>query len=188
MSIRISGNRAIKTLPGLATRPTPALVREALFNIWQGRLLGCRWLDLCSGSGAMGAEALCRGAAVVVGIEQSAAACRLIAENWQRLANPGQEFKILRGEVCQKLRWLQKTPMEIPGFDYIYFDPPYVSDLYLPVLQTIAQSQLLTPIGEMAVEFNPSIPPDWAKTGLVLTRVKTYGSTALGFCQLPRLG
>ena len=75
MAVRIYGNREIKTLPGEETRPTSARVREALFNIWQGRILGCRWLDLCAGSGAMGAEALCRGAAEVVGIEKSGAAC-----------------------------------------------------------------------------------------------------------------
>ncbi|HEY9736425.1 MAG TPA: RsmD family RNA methyltransferase, partial [Trichocoleus sp.] len=67
MSLRIYGNRTIKTLPGEATRPTASRVREALFNIWQGRVDGCRWLDVCAGSGAMGAEALCRGAAEVVG-------------------------------------------------------------------------------------------------------------------------
>ncbi len=61
MSLRIYGNRQLKTLMGQATRPTPSLVREALFNIWQGTIVGCRWLDLCTGSGAMGAEALCRG-------------------------------------------------------------------------------------------------------------------------------
>ena len=74
MAIRIYGNRPIKTLPGQATRPTPAKVREALFNSWQGRVNGSRWLDLCAGSGAMGAEALCRGASLVVGIEQAGAA------------------------------------------------------------------------------------------------------------------
>ncbi|MGC1527063.1 MAG: RsmD family RNA methyltransferase, partial [Phormidesmis sp.] len=49
MGIRIYGNRAIKTLPGEATRPTSSKVREALFNIWQGRVAGARWLDLCAG-------------------------------------------------------------------------------------------------------------------------------------------
>ncbi|MFM6278371.1 MAG: RsmD family RNA methyltransferase, partial [Dolichospermum sp.] len=78
MSLRIYGNRLIKTLPGENTRPTSARVREALFNIWQGRITGCRWLDLCAGSGAMGAEALCREASVVIGIEQPSLACGII--------------------------------------------------------------------------------------------------------------
>ena len=52
--LRIYGNRPIKTLSGQATRPTPARVREAVFNIWQGSVQNCRWLDLCAGCGAMG--------------------------------------------------------------------------------------------------------------------------------------
>ena len=54
--MRIYGNRQLKTLPGQATRPTSARVREALFNIWQGEITGCCWLDLCAGNGSMGAE------------------------------------------------------------------------------------------------------------------------------------
>ena len=49
MGLRIYGNRPLKTLPGLETRPTLARVREAVFNIWQNQITGCRWLDLCSG-------------------------------------------------------------------------------------------------------------------------------------------
>jgi 16S rRNA (guanine966-N2)-methyltransferase len=183
MSLRITGNRAIKTLPGLATRPTPAKVRQALFNIWQQRLPGCVWLDLCSGSGAMGAEALCRGAAVVIGIEQSGPACRLIAQNWQQIAEAQQRFQVIRGEVCKTLLHLPK-PLPASMFDCIYFDPPYASDLYVPVLQAIVRQQILKPTGELAVEFNPTQPPAWAQTGLGLRRVKTYGNTALGFLGL----
>ena len=69
--MRIYGNRQLKTVPGQRTRPTSARVREALFNILaRSRITGCRWLDLCAGNGSMGAEALCRGASKVVGIEQ----------------------------------------------------------------------------------------------------------------------
>lgn len=50
--MRIYGNRPIKTLAGQLTRPTTARVREALFNIWQQKLSGCRWLDLCAGNGS----------------------------------------------------------------------------------------------------------------------------------------
>ncbi len=77
MSLRIYGNRQLKTLPGQATRPTSARVREAVFNIWQGAIADCRWLDLCAGNGSMGAEALCRGASYVVGIELASQACAI---------------------------------------------------------------------------------------------------------------
>ena len=78
MTLRIYGNRALKTLTGKDTRPTQSIVREALFNIWQPAIAQCRWLDLCAGTGAMGAEALCRGASTVVGIEQSSRAWAVI--------------------------------------------------------------------------------------------------------------
>lgn len=176
MSLRIYGNRCLKTLPGLATRPTPARVRAALFNIWQQEIAGCHWLDLCAGSGAMGAEALCRGAAAVVGIEQSGPACNLIRQNWQRVAQPGQSFEILRGDLIQKLKTLAGQQ-----FDRIYFDPPYASDLYQPGLQAIASTQLLSPTGEMAVEHDPHRPPPAEIGSLVAYRTRTYGSTAITF-------
>ena len=101
MSLRIYGNRQLKTLPGQETRPTLAVVRQAVFNIWQGRIADCRWLDLCAGSGAMGAEALCRGAAIVVGIERSPRACGVIQQNWQQVAQATQKFQVMRRDVRQ---------------------------------------------------------------------------------------
>lgn len=176
--LRIYGNRALKTLPGQATRPTASRVREALFNIWQGQIEGCRWLDLCAGSGAMGAEALCRGAATVVGIEQSGRACELIQQNWQQVARPDQTFRLIRGDVVQRLQTLAGQQ-----FDRIYFDPPYASDLYPSVLEAVASLNLLATGGEMAVEHNPDRPPPLTSENLVCYRQKTYGSSALAFYQ-----
>lgn len=176
MATRIYGNRRLKTLPGLATRPTPARVREALFNIWQGEIAGCRWLDLCTGSGALGAEALCRDASLVVGVEQSAAACQLIRQNWQQLAQPDQQFQVLRGDVVQCLKRLQGQQ-----FDRIYFDPPYQSDLYQPVIALIETMQLLAPAGELAVEHERDRSPVAQVESLVVAEVRTYGRTALTF-------
>jgi 16S rRNA (guanine966-N2)-methyltransferase len=179
MSLRIYGNRQIKTLPGLDTRPTSARVREAVFNIWQGEIAGCRWLDLCAGSGSMGAEALSRGASVVVGIEQSSRACAIIQQNWQQVQNENQEFQVLRGDVLQRLKNLSGKQ-----FDKIYFDPPYASGLYQPVLEAIAVGQLLDSSGEIAAEHSPQnwtspIIPTWE-----ICREKVYGNTALTFYRI----
>ncbi|MBE9182301.1 16S rRNA (guanine(966)-N(2))-methyltransferase RsmD [Oculatella sp. LEGE 06141] len=176
MSLRIYGNRQLKTLPGQATRPTLARVREALFNIWQGEVDGCRWLDLCTGTGSMGAEALCRGAALVIGIEQSARACAVIQENWQQVANADQTFQVIRGDVRQRLPNLTQPP-----FDRIYFDPPYASELYQPVLEAIAHHHLLTATGELAVEHDPNQEAIVAPSSLEICRQKRYGNTALTF-------
>jgi 16S rRNA (guanine(966)-N(2))-methyltransferase RsmD len=154
-----------------------------VFNIWQGAIAECRWLDLCSGVGAMGAEALGRGAAVVVGIEQAGRACTVIADNWARIATPGQMVQVIRGDVVQKLPTLAGQQ-----FDRIYFDPPYASRLYQPVLQAIAQHQLLAPDGELAIEHAPQrwTDTEWQQlltriTPLETHRTKTYGNTAVTF-------
>ncbi|MDA0268036.1 MAG: 16S rRNA (guanine(966)-N(2))-methyltransferase RsmD [Cyanobacteria bacterium] len=179
MALRIYGNRLLKTLPGDKTRPTTGRVREAIFNICQGAIAGTRWLDLCAGNGSMGAEALCRGAGAVVGIEQSGQACQVIRHNWQMVAQGDQRHQVIRGDVRTKLAGLVGQQ-----FDYIYFDPPYGSGLYGPVLGAIARYQLLHPNGTLIVEHSPD---QWQATdlpGLMLFRQKAYGHTHLAFYTL----
>ncbi|MFK8185224.1 MAG: 16S rRNA (guanine(966)-N(2))-methyltransferase RsmD [Phormidesmis sp.] len=186
MAIRIYGNRAIKTLPGEATRPTSSRVREAVFNIWQGQVRGCRWLDLCAGSGAMGAEALCRGADEVVGIEKCGAACRVVKENWQKVAKPEQSFQVIKGDVVRQIRVLAQgwqNNAEKNLFDQVYFDPPYAADLYEPVLAEV--SRILTPHGQIAVEYSKvHWQPDRLPVNLAIVKEKHYGSTSLVFLKL----
>ena len=179
MSLRIYGNRPLKTLPGQETRPTPARVRQAVFNIWQGTIVGCRWLDICAGSGSMGAEALCRWAAFAVGIEQSSRACTIIRQNWQQVATSEQKFQVIRGDGVGRLKTLAGQQ-----FDRIYFDPPYASQLYQPVLEIIAQYQLLAPEGELAVEHHPKKWMIHPVSGLEICREKVYGNTAVTFYAL----
>ncbi len=174
--MRIYGNRQLKTLPGQETRPTLARVREAVFNIWQGRITDCRWLDLCAGTGSMGAEALCRGASLVVGIEKWGKACTIIQQNWEQVAKPEQEFQVVQGDVVGRVKTLAGQQ-----FDHIYFDPPYASNLYQPVIEAIAQYQLLAEDGELAVEHSPNnfTPPLFST--LEICRQKFYGNSALTF-------
>jgi len=174
--VKIYGNRQLKTLPGKVIRPTSALVREAVFNIWQGSIADCRWLDLCAGNGSMGAEALCRGASLVVGIEKWAKACAVIKQNWEQVAQPDQNFEVIRGDVVRQLKILAGKQ-----FDYIYFDPPYASKLYQPVLEAIAHYQLLDQTGELAVEHSANQTPSSPTSNLEVCRQKVYGNTALTF-------
>lgn len=177
MPVRIYGNREIETLPGEATRPTSSRVREALFNIWQGRVSRCRWLDLCAGSGAMGAEALCRGAAEVVGIEKSGAACRIVQQNWQKVAKPEQRYRVIQGDVVRQMKQLGE-----PGslFDCIYFDPPYAGELYEPVISRLAD--YLSDRAEAAIEYSEAHwQPHNLPENLEIVKTKRYGSTSLLF-------
>ncbi|CAN1210519.1 16S rRNA (guanine(966)-N(2))-methyltransferase RsmD [Tumidithrix helvetica PCC 7403] len=176
MTIKVHGDRSLKTLRGLATRPTPSKVREAIFNIWQGKVAGANWLDLCAGSGAMGAEALLRGAACVIGVELSGAACRVIQQNWQAIAQPDQIHKIYKGDAVKILPKLKSYQ-----FDLVYFDPPYQSDLYEPLLGSI--SGLLSAEAIVAAEHNRtrSLPDQIG--GLCVSDRRSYGQTAITFYQ-----
>ena len=163
-------------MPGKAVRPTPAKVREALFNIWQGKIRGCLWLDICAGNGSMGAEALCRDGAEIVGIERSGKACNIVKQNWQKVAKPEQKFTILRGDAIEKLKDLVGKK-----FDRIYFDPPYGSNLYEPVLKAIVNYQLLADDGEIAVEHDPKLWSAIIIPELEVVKRKLYGRTSLTF-------
>lgn len=177
MSIRIYGKRLIQTLPGLSTRPTSARVREAVFNIWQSYIDGARWLDLCTGSGAMGAEALARGASHVVGIETNAQACRVIEDNWKKVATQDQSFLVIKGDVCQRLKALTST------FNLVYFDPPYQAQLYERVLTQLVELKLLEADGAIAAEHDRSqtLPDSISEFSMVKRR--DYGQTSVSFYQ-----
>ena len=175
--VRIYGNRQLKTLPGQNTRPTSARVREALFNIWRGKITGCRWLDLCGGNGSMGAEALCRGAKEAIAIEQNGKACQIIKHNWQQVSTK-QHFRVIKGDVTHRLKSLQSQ------FDLIYFDPPYACNFYDRVLEDISALELLANDGEIAVEHNSKFWEAKPIGNLQISRQKFYGNTALTFYQL----
>ena len=175
--MRIYGNRLLKTLPGQQTRPTTGKVRTALFNIWQGKITGCRWLDLCAGNGTLGAEALCRGAQTVAGIEQSGKVCAILRDNWQKVARPEQQWQVIRGSVLGQIPKLPARP-----FDRIYFDPPYQGQLYESVLTLIAQRKLLAAAGVMAVEYEARCWQPLSQVGdLICVREKHYGRSSLAF-------
>lgn len=176
--MRIQGKRQIQTLPGLETRPTASRVREAVFNIWQWEIAGCRWLDLCAGTGSMGAEALCRGASLVVGIEESPQACKVVEQNWRKIAKPEQQIQIYRGDV---LTWLPR--LQGQTFNRIYFDPPYQSNCYELALDTIAEYQLLSPNGVLAIEHEKKRILPQAVRDLVCVQTRAYGITKVSFYQ-----
>ncbi|BAQ65386.1 16S rRNA (guanine(966)-N(2))-methyltransferase [Geminocystis sp. NIES-3709] len=176
ISMRIYGNREIKTLSGKDTRPTTSKVREALFNIWRDEIESASWLDLCAGNGTMGAEALCRGVLEAVAIEKSSIACQIIRENWQKVATKDQKFKVLRGDILERLKSLKGEK-----FDLIYFDPPYHCDFYDRVLDIITDYQLLQ--GQIAVEYDPRKSKIKDQQKLQLIQTKFYGNIAINFYQ-----
>ncbi|MFC5721172.1 16S rRNA (guanine(966)-N(2))-methyltransferase RsmD [Streptomyces gamaensis] len=120
-----AGGRRLAVPPGTGTRPTSDRAREGLFSTWQsllGTLHGTRVLDLYGGSGAVGLEALSRGAEHVLLVESDARALRTIRENVRAIGLPGAEVRSGRAE--------QTAAGPAPGrpYDVVFLDPPYVVD------------------------------------------------------------
>lgn len=160
----------LKTLPGADTRPTTDRIKETLFNILQPELLDCRFLDLFSGSGAIGIEALSRGAREAVFVEKNPKACACIRDNlaFTKLAPDGQ---VMNMDVLQALRSLEG---EGP-FDCIFMDPPYGMDLERSALEYLSGSALADENTLIIVE--AELHTDFSyveEMGYELTRSKEY--------------
>lgn len=123
--------RVLKSLPGTDTRPTPDRMRETLFSILAPRIEGCTFADLYAGTGAVGIEALSRGAARAIFVEQSRAAVGVIRTNLKTL---GAEA---RAEVRQGK--VQKLAGKLDA-DIVFADPPYAADAeYAAILNALGE-------------------------------------------------
>jgi 16S rRNA (guanine(966)-N(2))-methyltransferase RsmD len=147
--------RRLKAPKGTATRPTGARVRQTLFDILAPRLPGCRFLDAFAGSGAVGLEALSRGAARVVLVDSDREAAVAIEHNVRLLAPAGPDgirppganpdrsrppgatgqVEVFRQDARLAARVLAERGFR---FDVVFLDPPYESDLYVPLLEACA--------------------------------------------------
>lgn len=152
------------TPKGSQTRPTANRLREALFNICQKSIEGARFLDIFAGSGAMGLEALSRGAQSATFIDSHREAIHCIESNIEHL-KVQEKAKILRGEAFTMLKWLEQQGQT---FDIIYADPPYCTPAphttlfySAQIVQWIDNHSLLAPNGLLFVEedfkFQPQI-------------------------------
>jgi 16S rRNA (guanine966-N2)-methyltransferase len=111
--------RRLAAPAGAETRPTSDRVREALFSVLGGRVAGARVLDLFAGSGALGIEALSRGAAEATFVESSPAALRSLKANLEPLAAPAQTRR------ADALRFLGAASRDARQYDLVFLDPPY---------------------------------------------------------------
>ena len=180
MSLRLSGGRKLASPDGQVARPTTARLRLAVMNILAGRLAGSTWLDLFCGSGVMACEALQRGAAQVVAVDQDRRMVATARRNLEAVAQglaPGLEPMVVQREV---LAWLGggTQPPHASGFDLIYADPPYAAGLYGEVAAAVAAGGWLRPEGLMLWECSslaiPLIPAGWE-----LKDQRRYGSSTL---------
>jgi 16S rRNA (guanine966-N2)-methyltransferase len=200
------GGRRLAAPPGAVTRPTADRVREALFNILGPPDPGLRALDVCAGAGALGLEALSRGAASAWFVERAPAALRCLHGNVSALGVE-RACRIVRGDAVAVLRrWdaaqaqaqaqtetdtepEAKTdpPDADPGlrFGWVFLDPPYQSDLAPRLLAVLGAGRLLAPDACVVLEHDRRNPPDLQHGCLVRTDHRRYGDTELSLYRSP---
>jgi len=173
------GGRLLKAPKGSQTRPTTSMVRKAVFDILQPKIESAVFLDLFSGSGLMGIEALSRGAKQAIFIDSHYEAMRAVKENLALLKIESRAM-ILQIDVFKGMIKLQEMGAQC---DIIYADPPYdKSNLYLELLKFFDQSSLLKPEGDLFLESPFPSPIDKAPlalTTLIPLATRRYGASVL---------
>jgi len=169
--------RRLRAGRGLALRPTADKVKGALFNIVESRfkLETAAVLDLFAGTGALGIEALSRGAAAVSFVEQAPASVRVLREN-VRLCGFEDRTRVLPMSVRRALAQLAR---ERACFDGVLADPPYERGLLESTLSAVAEHGSVRPGGWVIVEHHTSETPPAACGPLRLTQSRRYGKTGL---------
>jgi len=175
-------SRILKSLKGLALRPTSDRLRETLFNVLSPNIVGSRFVDLFAGTGAIGIEALSRGAAEVVFIENHAPAATLIRRNLESLGIHAGATVLavdaLRGLALLASRKQQSTP----GYNHIFLDPPYAAaEDYSRVLQFLGSADLLAPGGVVIAEHRRNFDLLEEPGAIKRVRVLRQGDAALSF-------
>jgi 16S rRNA (guanine(966)-N(2))-methyltransferase RsmD len=174
--------RTLRSLPGLEIRPTADRLRETLFNVLcagdPAALAESTWLDLYAGTGAVGIEALSRGAGMVYFVESSKVAAELIARNLKSLGIV-RGFQIAKAEAAKALRQLESAAIVA---DFAFLDPPYsMQDEYAKTLAALAESKLLRERSLVIAEHEKRLDPGDAFGELQRYRKLVQGDTALSF-------
>ena len=163
--VRIIGGRhrgrRLHFSPGRGLRPTPDRVRETLFNWLQGEIRGARCLDLFAGSGALGLEALSRGAGWLCAVEQNRSVAQRLRDNISLLAEDSVA-EVRQTDALRLLRTVPDTP-----FDIVFVDPPFADGLLPSVCRLLEVNAWLATAAWIYVEQDashdwPGMPAGWA--------------------------
>lgn len=166
----------------MQVRPTSDRLRETLFNVLAPGIEEARFLDLCSGSGAVGIEALSRGAVHATFVDRSRRMCGLIESNLDLCGVPEDETDIVQAEASDFLG--QAVRRKLRPWDIVFFDPPYSND-YLAVLELLGArtSEYLGEEGLLVVEHYHKNKLAEATGNLHCYRTLKQGDSALSFYQ-----
>jgi 16S rRNA (guanine966-N2)-methyltransferase len=178
-------SRQLKSLNTPKLRPTSDRLRETLFNILSPRISGAYFLDLFAGTGAIGIEALSRGAEEAVFVENHPPAAKLIRENLTSLGikSGATVLQLDALAALEKIQQRQKDPAF--AYDFIFLDPPYAAaEQYLKVMDFLAAAPFVSPdtivIAEHTRKFE--LPEEFA--ALERVRVLRQGDAVLSFYRL----
>ena len=173
----IAGTRRslpLKTVPSDATRPTTDRIKETLFNMLQPYLNGAVFLDLFSGSGGIGIEALSRGASHAVFVDSAVSSIDVIRQNLQ-FTRLTEESDVIRFDAVAVIDVLEKRYPD--GFDVIFMDPPYGKQLEMKVLARLKDSCIVRDDTVLIFEASKDTDVSEAETlGYSLLKQKFYGS------------
>ena len=175
--MRITGGifkgRKLRTVSGFVTRPTTDKIRQAIFNSLVNDIEGAAVLDLFSGSGALGIEAISRGADSAVFVESGKEQIYVIGENLKSVKLSEEIIQRDYDEACRILAEKGKK------FDLIFADPPYKEITPLNVIDAVCQYGLLSEKGLLIIEHKAGQPTENEK--LALLKKKKFGKTEISF-------
>jgi 16S rRNA (guanine966-N2)-methyltransferase len=170
--------RKLQAPPGMSTRPTSDRLRETLFNVVAPRTPDSVWLDLYAGSGAVGIEALSRGAEQVYFVEADKKAVATIRKNFESLELE-EGYEILHGEVAQSIYMLDARGVEC---DICFLDPPYsMHGAYEQTLKALAATRILKDGALVVVEHEKHFDPGDTCGGFTRYRELKQGDAVLSF-------
>jgi len=178
--VRVTGGefrgRPLHVPRGHRVRPTADMVREALFNIIGPAVADSRFLDLYAGSGAVGIEALSRGALRATFVERDHGVCRFLRRNLEGLGLGPERAMVCPLPVAAVLRrWGAAAAAE--RFDIVFADPPYGRDLLVPTMALLVETGVAA--GGLVIAELSRREPQPSVSGLKSVRQRVYGDTVL---------
>jgi 16S rRNA (guanine966-N2)-methyltransferase len=181
MAVRIIAGelrgRKLARVPGQQTRPTADRVRESIFNILGDSVQDALVLDLFAGTGAMGIEALSRGAEFVLFADYDKTAITALEKNIKRCALESRA-KIIQWDILKNLNVISSLQ---PAFNLVFIDPPYNKNTIQPTLSNLDKSQCLENGACVAIEHSPHEPIEQIEHRFKISDQRRYGKTLVSF-------
>ena len=181
MTIRIIAGelkgRKLVTVPGMQTRPTADRVRESIFNILGAGVRGASVLDLFAGTGAMGIEALSRGAESVVFADNDKTALTALVKNI-KMCSLENRANIIKWNILKNLNIICSFP---PAFNVVFIDPPYNKNMIQLTLSNLAKSRCLENGARVAIEHSTREPISLEDQNFKISDQRRYAKTLVSF-------